>query len=188
LSFDGSDDYVEVSDSSSLNPSIVTVEAWFKLDTLSTRPHIVGKGTASVGSYWLVAETSTKARFFYDLGSGWNYIESDTSLNSNTWYHIAGTYDSEYARIFLNGSLEKQAYNVGTLRDDTYPLIIGSGDGYGYTDGLIDEVRISNTALSVDELGYHQSCVPEPGTMMLLGSLATGLFGFAGLRKRFTRN
>jgi len=30
--------------------------------------------------------------------------------------------------------------------------------------------------------------VPEPTTMMLLGSLATGLFGFAGLRRRFTRN
>jgi len=29
--------------------------------------------------------------------------------------------------------------------------------------------------------------IPEPGTMFLLGSLATGLFGFAGLRKRFTR-
>ncbi|MDD5772200.1 MAG: PEP-CTERM sorting domain-containing protein [bacterium] len=29
--------------------------------------------------------------------------------------------------------------------------------------------------------------VPEPGTMFLLGSLATGLFGFAGLRKRFTK-
>jgi hypothetical protein len=29
--------------------------------------------------------------------------------------------------------------------------------------------------------------VPEPGTMFLLGSLATGLFGFAGLRRRFTK-
>ncbi|MDD5772203.1 MAG: PEP-CTERM sorting domain-containing protein [bacterium] len=29
--------------------------------------------------------------------------------------------------------------------------------------------------------------VPEPDTMFLLGSLATGLFGLAGLRKRFTK-
>jgi len=29
--------------------------------------------------------------------------------------------------------------------------------------------------------------VPEPGTMFLLGSLASGLFGFAGLRRRFNK-
>ena len=29
--------------------------------------------------------------------------------------------------------------------------------------------------------------IPEPATMMMLGSLVTGLFGFAGIRKRFSR-
>jgi hypothetical protein len=29
------------------------------------------------------------------------------------------------------------------------------------------------------------TCVPEPGMMILLGSLATGLFGAAGLRRRY---
>ncbi|MCK4518646.1 MAG: PEP-CTERM sorting domain-containing protein [Candidatus Omnitrophica bacterium] len=29
--------------------------------------------------------------------------------------------------------------------------------------------------------------VPEPGTMMLLGSLATGLFGVAGMKRKFSR-
>jgi len=29
--------------------------------------------------------------------------------------------------------------------------------------------------------------IPEPASMILLGSLATGLFGFAGLRKRFKK-
>jgi len=36
----------------------------------------------------------------------------------------------------------------------------------------------------VDSLHIATECIPEPATMMLLGSLATGLFGFAGLRRR----
>lgn len=37
------------------------------------------------------------------------------------------------------------------------------------------------------QLFRYGPVVPEPSTMFLLGSLATGLFGFAGLRKRFTK-
>jgi len=39
----------------------------------------------------------------------------------------------------------------------------------------------------IDSLHVATECIPEPGTMILLGSLATGLFGFAGLRKRFKK-
>ncbi|MEW6088314.1 MAG: PEP-CTERM sorting domain-containing protein [bacterium] len=42
---------------------------------------------------------------------------------------------------------------------------------------------------SVDNMNVEDSNtqVPEPGTMLLLGSLATGLFGFGGLKKRFLK-
>ncbi|GAG17473.1 unnamed protein product, partial [marine sediment metagenome] len=35
--------------------------------------------------------------------------------------------------------------------------------------------------------GMQFTTIPEPTTIILLGSLATGLFGMAGIRKRFTR-
>ncbi|MDD5772202.1 MAG: PEP-CTERM sorting domain-containing protein, partial [bacterium] len=61
------------------------------------------------------------------------------------------------------------------------------------------EVNLSSIWLKMQRVGPNENSfemngvpqehpqVPEPGTMFLLGSLATGLFGFAGLRKRFTR-
>ncbi|MEW6087367.1 MAG: PEP-CTERM sorting domain-containing protein [bacterium] len=73
-------------------------------------------------------------------------------------------------------------------------------DAYYYYGGPLSYYRIVSfnaSSFLVDKLSAHwtMSCgnddingkVPEPSTMFLLGSLATGLFGFAGLRKRFTK-
>lgn len=38
----------------------------------------------------------------------------------------------------------------------------------------------------IDSLHIATECIPEPTTMILLGSLATGLFGIAGVRKKFS--
>ena len=40
---------------------------------------------------------------------------------------------------------------------------------------------------AIDGSATTPPVVPEPGTMFLLGSLAIGLLGFAGLKKRFTK-
>jgi len=68
---------------------------------------------------------------------------------------------------------------------------------YGASDGFTDPVLIQVSAYTgdttttfhaefdqVDVESEGMTPIPEPGTMILLGSLATGLFGMAGLRRR----
>lgn len=66
--------------------------------------------------------------------------------------------------------------NLTSVRIDSLgPQKLGLGSG--------------ENGLSLDNFVYNNPIphVPEPGTMFLLGSLASGLFGYAGLRKRFTK-
>ena len=76
-------------------------------------------------------------------------------ITYNVWQHLAFTYDGAAVRLYLNGALVASQAKVGTPR---YPggdqsLYIGNsiGGGCGF-DGLIDEVRYYNRALSSSEV------------------------------------
>jgi hypothetical protein len=65
-------------------------------------------------------------------------------LNANSWYHVALTFANGSARVFVNGT-SSAATAVGTLTQGPF-FRIGGLAGYGYLNGQIDELRISNTA------------------------------------------
>lgn len=95
----------------------------------------------------------------------WYGVSSSTIIptNENTWTHIAGVIDTKThkVKIFINGKLEKSAsFPEGKLDDEFdrgYFVSIGVYDSipYGrkeYYNGVIDEVRIYEGALSDQEI------------------------------------
>jgi hypothetical protein len=171
LEFDGVDDYVNIPDSTSLDiTDEITVEAWVNLDA-SHMPHsyFVGKDTTGQRSYGIGIDGGHyPGKNFYPFfvafhSAGHTSVWGNSPLTIDQWYHIAGTYDSDtgIANIFINGELSGTASATPgtTIFAGTADLQIGARQYPGYwrsfTDGTIDEVRISNI------IRYSGNFVPQ---------------------------
>jgi len=75
------------------------------------------------------------------------------AVTTNTWTHLAGTYDGATLRLYVNGVQVNSRAQTGAIAISTNPLQIGGDSIYGqYFQGRIDEVRIYNRALSATEV------------------------------------
>jgi len=154
LSFDGSNDYVEIPDQTALNPSSFTLEAWIKTSQTSIG-RILAKESTTNGAqrYSLninVSPGKAEIRFDASDGSGPVTATSITSVTDIDWHHIAGVFDdsNDKLMIYVDGVLEATTSTAKTPKSSSNPLYIGRFDEqYGnYFKGIIDEVRIWNTA------------------------------------------
>ena len=173
LSFDGVDDYVSSGDFG--DPwSSFTVEYWLKKTTWNesgswtVEVPIAKWNTAGGNPGWYVylyyamgASNIWKTSVSIYNGSGY---DNNFSTGNHTkdllvnWMHFVVTrdFDSKTVRIYHNGLEVKN--NVGataTAMSNVQALTLGSRTGGGYFNGLIDEVRIYNKALSITEIQKH---------------------------------
>jgi hypothetical protein len=76
-----------------------------------------------------------------------------TALPLNVWTHIATTYDGTNMRFYINGALVGTKAQTGSITRANGPLRIGGNLSSGeFFQGLIDEVRVYNRALSAAEI------------------------------------
>jgi hypothetical protein len=159
FSFDGNGDYVSVSDDPSLNPvGALTVDAWIKRSAyVGPYDPIVkkaGEGTSQEHGYALEFLGYNAAFYVYFDDIGW---ESGPSAHVplGEWTHVAGTYDGEYIRLYVNGApVGTPVYHVGAIVPSGNDLNIAhdpSNAGRWYS-GLIDEAEVFERALTDDEI------------------------------------
>ena len=79
--------------------------------------------------------------------------------------YLVETYDGSTLRFYVNGAQVSSVARTGSILTSTNPLQIGSDSIYGqYFNGLIDEVRIYNTALSAAQIQTDMATPVEPST------------------------
>ena len=80
-------------------------------------------------------------------------LDTDGAVIANgTWYHVAASYDGNYQKIYINGTLVKTSSDLNTvLSSGTSNYWIGLSTAQ-YFRGLIDEVAIWNDALTSSEI------------------------------------
>ncbi|MFY0673780.1 MAG: T9SS type A sorting domain-containing protein [Bacteroidia bacterium] len=163
LNFNGGGDDVTIKDKTALNPTKeITIEAWIKPESFARNIYentIFGKhgwGSGNAG-YVLRCGASGQASFNVASSAGsWQEAQSSTGvLTTNTWYHIAGTFDGDTVAVYVNGIQVGTRLYSGVLTPSTGldakigELAYGSGRNF---DGDIDEVRVWNKAIDRDTL------------------------------------
>jgi parallel beta-helix repeat protein len=162
LSFDGSNDYVNVSDSSSLSVSNITITAW--IYPLSFGGANLGRIVDKYQSYEFYVANDTGGpealRLAIFNSTGWGSCDSNShSISLNARQHVTVTYDGKTIRFYVNGTLQGScsAPVLGPLRVSSSNLYIGyNSTKYDANtrafNGTIDEVRIWNRTLSQAEI------------------------------------
>ncbi len=153
--FDGVNDYINVSDTVSLNPTSITITAWVKPST-TTYGTIIMKYNSSNKGYGYYAgggSSGVEQRFFVDGVSA----DANNFLTVNQWNHIAVAYNTTHVFFYLNGVSDgTSALAGGTIDSTTNVLRIGADTGVTpiqeFLNGSIDEVRIYNRALTAEEV------------------------------------
>jgi prepilin-type N-terminal cleavage/methylation domain-containing protein len=165
LSFDGTDDYMEIAhNANQLLTTGGTIEAWIKPDSVGeiTAGRIIDKSNADgmLNGYGLITTPTNKLLF--KINNGTNIISAEGSVvfEDGNWYYVVATWTSTgLSTLYINGV---QSGTPGISADPvgiTTVNAIRIGNRSGATDrtfdGLIDDVRIYNTALSAFEIQQH---------------------------------
>lgn len=153
LNFAGQTGYVEVYDSPPLNPTqAVTFAAWIK-PSWTGNNRILQKGLND-DQYRLLREG---ASFVFHLSGVSNGRLACSSFPpQGQWHHVAATYDGSVMKLFYDAVLVRQQNATGEIDVTSDLLCIGAkypGAPWGDVfDGLMDEVRIYDYALSAEEI------------------------------------
>jgi hypothetical protein len=157
LEFDGVDDCVRLPQVLTIGEEAVSYECWF------SKPGPTG------WSYLIVNKTDFHNNFFR-LGFNQNtgqlrfYTEHENEANNawvtdaeyadGEWHHVVATREEGEGKMYVDGELVKQSIamtgDIGGDKTDWY--LAQDGNQAGFLQATMDEVRIYNRALTLEEV------------------------------------
>jgi len=161
LSFDGTDDYIELPDGmvSSLND--FTFICWFNTDVNDPWTRLIDFGSSTAVNMFLTPShggTNIPRFAIKQSGGGEQQITSSSPLNQGQWYHIAVTIDdnTNTGKMYLDGTLiaENNSMTIrpSSLGNTTNNYFGKSQYNDPYLDGMMDDISIWGRTLDQNEI------------------------------------
>ena len=126
-----------------------TLEGWVQASDYSGRRPFIAK---TEGSEYGIFLTDAVPSFMVHLDGKYHVVEAEGAhLQSDRWHHIAGVYDGDQLRIYLDGNLVGSKSASGQRTLNRLPLVVGgdpdkNGNAVDTFRGTIDGVRLSTGA------------------------------------------
>lgn len=132
-----------------------SISFWFNAQTINnTQQNIITSSSGLIRLY--IKPTTNYLSFFIPNGGGGSAIDIATSsfaVASNTWYYVVGIFQSNgVCSLYINNALIGGGSQTGGLGTTPFTsLFIGSYNGNQSFNGYIDDLRVYNYALSMNQ-------------------------------------
>jgi hypothetical protein len=165
--FDGTADYIELSNESAFDFTEFTISFWTRITTLPVVPGpstpgyycVVSKAGVNLGNYTIRLFKTGGASYCYlgyahgTSGGNWN-TSCYEEIYLNRYYHIVVTMSDEI-RCYYDGVLLSTSSSMPEAIHTDGNVMIGKYDSLTepyYFNGIIDDVRFYNRSLSASEI------------------------------------
>ncbi|MGD1846319.1 MAG: LamG-like jellyroll fold domain-containing protein, partial [Salibacteraceae bacterium] len=161
LYFDGSNDYVASFPNLTISGNF-TVEGWLNSQA-SSGAFITFSNS---GGIYFSAELSTSNTLLTNFrvpasNSGGRFTSTSNAIVLNQWHHFAAVKETDSMRIYIDGTNIATVVAPETINNSDIALALGFLSPFSqqrYFNGSLDEVRIWDRALCVDELSFNRNC------------------------------
>jgi len=162
LDFDGVNEYADIGDQVQVAGANLTLEAWVYVRARNRYAGIVSNvyDTGATESGYALMLDAISGVYFSLTATGQSTVFLSSGVNTlalNEWHHIAGTWDGNTMRVYVDGVQQATQANVAAGIDYTpaHNLNIGrfaDDNEFEYVSGIIDEVRVWSVTRSAADI------------------------------------
>jgi len=182
LSLGGAGQYVDCGNNALFDiTEAITVAGWIKVNAFDVEwQAVVAKGNSA---WRLHRNSNTNSLAFHcsGLSAGWG-TGGSVNVNDGEWHHVVGVYDGSKIYLYVDGVVDNSEPTSGIIDSNPEHVFIGGNSQQPGREwnGLIDDVRIYNHALSPAEIaglaGKIGTAFTYQGRLLDADSPADGLY------------
>ena len=156
--FNGSSDYIHVTNSEILNfQDALSIACWINMEGFTgSEQHPISHGNWD--NRYKISISNNRIRFTLNTSTSIKDLDSDTSPMPGQWHHLAAVYDGNDMEIWMDGVLDAFTPFSGTINKTSYNLAFGQylpgENGYNFY-GSLDAVSFFDYALSAGQILDH---------------------------------